>query len=470
MKLFLIKSFKGGLSDWENVGVEGSFKFGSNLDIRKDTDSLSCTFALETDLSTWTNMTALAKFIVPCSDGNTYFFCDDGKILKRTSAGVYSLVYTDPDGAIKGAFEWGNSSGHSFLYWATATKLHRKQIPGATNWSDVDATVDGQTYPKTNLTSATWHTMKQINGQLLIANGSKLAMVGYDDSYTNEALSLTPNSLTKCLMEYKGYAYAGTTSSNTAQNSELFVWDTGQSLNWNAKNTVPTNSINAIINGEYPIMQVGTNGQLLLADISSYTLPIVSFKGGGQVNPEGVEIDGGIMLFGSYGNGAGKTGIYSYGRKKKNAGLSLNLEYVLDCTEIGAIKKVGTDLLVTYKDTNGTGYGVKKLSTTTRAVGTYESLDLKFPISDRETLLTKIRLVTMPLPASTSIQCYRKMDKTGSFTLCELEGGATAFNTTGGQEAVFLAGDYGKIAEIKLVLTPDGTNTPEVLQAELYFE
>ena len=39
--VFEIKSFRGGLSDYEDKGVVGSFKFGSNLDIRKQIDSLS---------------------------------------------------------------------------------------------------------------------------------------------------------------------------------------------------------------------------------------------------------------------------------------------------------------------------------------------------------------------------------------------------------------------------------------------
>ena len=466
--LFKIKSFRGGLSDWSDTGVVGSFKFGSNLDIHRDTDSLTCNQALADDLATGT-LNGLPLWIVPCSNGNTYFFCEGGRIYKRTSGGVYTLVYTDADGTITGACEWGNDNGDTFLYWATATKLHRMIVAG--NWgNDIDKTVNGQSYPKSNLTSATWHTMKQINGTLLIANASKLAMVAWDDSYTTDALSLTPGNLAKCLMEYSGYAYVGNGRSDSAQNSEMFVWDTAQSLNWNGKNTVPASVINAMINAEYPLMQVGTSGKILLADISKYTMPIVEFPGGGSVNPDGVEVDGGLALFGSYGNGTGKTGIYSYGRKKKNADPVLNLEYAFDCGEIGSVKKIGSVVLMAYENTAGTAWGVKKVSTTLKATGTYQSIDLLFPTSDREPVLTKIRIVTAPLPASTSIACYRKMNKTGSFVLCNLEGGGTSFTTTGGQEAWFLVGDKGKITELQLILTPSANLAPEVLECQLYFE
>jgi hypothetical protein len=466
LNLFRIKSFRGGISDWENTGVTGSFKFGSNLDIHKDIDSLTCNYALTDDLAAGT-LNGLPLWIVPCSNGNSYFFTDTGRIYKRTSAGSYSLVYTDADGRITGACEWSNNAGDVFLYWATATKLHRMVVAG--NWtSDVDATVNSQTYPKNNLTSATWHTMKQINGTMLICNAAELAMVAWDDSYTNSALSLIPGNLSKCLMEYGGYAYIGNVKSDSASNAEMFVWDTAQSLNWNSKNTIPFSSINALINAEYPLMQAGINGQILLADSSSYTMPIVSFPGGGQVNPDAVEIDGGLALFGSYGNGTNKTGIYSYGRKKKNANLVLNLEYAFDCDEIGSVKKIGTDLLFTYESTGGTSWGVKKVGTD-KATGLYHSLDLIFPVSLKETTLDKIRIVTAPLPAGTSIACYRRMDKSGGFSLCYLEGGGTSFNTTSGQEAWFLVGDKGKIAEIELLLIPSGIYAPEVYDIQAYF-
>lgn len=468
MNLYKIRTFKGGISDWENVGVEGSFKFGSNLDIHRNTDSLTCGQALADDLATGT-MTGLANFIVPSSDGNSYFFCDDGKIFKRTSAGVYSLVYTDAGGAIKGATEFAQNNGKTYLFWATNTSLHSKEIPGNTGWADVDTTITACTYPKT-ITAATWHTMKQINGNLLIANAAVLAMVAYDTSYTASALTLIPGNLSKCLMEYKGYAYIGNTKSDSAQNAEMFIWDTAQSLNWNAKNTIPSSAINAMISAEYPLMQVGTSGQILLADISNYTMPIVSFPGGGQVKPDAVEVDGGLALFGSYGNGTGKTGIYSYGRKKKNADLVLNLEYAFDCNEIGSIKKIGTDLLMSYENTAGTAWGVKKVSSTVKATGTYQSIDLLFPTSEREPVLTKVRVITAPLPASTSIACYRKMNKTGDYVLCNLEGGGTSFSTTSGTEAWFLVGDKGKIAEVQLVLTPSANTCPEAFEIQPYFE
>jgi len=467
--LFRIKSFRGGISDWENTGIAGSFKFASNIDIRKAIDSLSCQQALTDDLAAGT-MEGLDLFIVNCSDGNSYHFCKNGKIYKRTSAGVYSLVYTDSEGVITGAAEWFNNVGNKFLYWATATKLHRIRIDTAPEepWvASVDATVNGQTYPKTNLTSATWHTMKQINGNLYIANAALVAMVGYDDSYTTSALALIPNNLAKCLMEYNGYAYIGCSRVDNSQDSSLFVWDTAQALNWNTKAIIPASAINALISAEFPLMQVGASGQMLLADVANYQMPITSFPSGGSVNPDGVEVDGGLALFGVFGNGTGKTGVYSYGRKRKNASAVLNLEYQLNCDEIGSVRKVGSDVLVSYK--SGSSYGVKKVATT-KATGTYQSLDLVAPVTNQEPVWAVVRLITAPLPASTSIEVWRRIDKNGSFVKANLEGGGAEFSTDDGQEAVFLIGDKGKICEIQIVLNQSSNSTPEVYEAQVFFE
>lgn len=472
MKYFLVESHNGGISEYEDKGIAGSFKFGSNLDIHKDVDSLSCQQALTDDLAPGT-LSSLVKFIIPADDGNTYFI-NARSIYKRDSNGTYSLLHTntDSDGDIRGAAQWYNDEGDTFIYWATATKLHRKRIldggtPVNTNWSDIDATVNGQTYPKTNLTSTDWHVMHQAVGGLYGGNDNKLFFVGYDDSYTNDALDLIPGNRVKSLMEYEKMVVAGCDRKDDRQESAIFFWDS-TSLAWNDKKILSAPSVNALVSTDIDLAQVGTNGAVYYLDMISKK-PIFAFPGGGQVNPHGVEVDNGLALFGVFGNGDGKSGIYSYGSRKKNADYVLNLEYQFDCDEIGAVKKVGTDLLFSYKD--GSSYGVKKVDTTAKATAIYESLDLKAPTDlTKEPAWGYVKLVTAPLPSGTSIELYRKTDKSGEYKRANTIDGSTSFSTTGAQEAVFNIGDKGKIFEYKLVLTPSGDTTPEVYRAEIYFE
>src|SRR3989337_1649590 len=118
MPSFEIKSFTG-ISDFEDKGTKGAFKFGSGLDVRKNIDSLSAQQALVDDLAVGT-LNGLPLFIVPSTDGNSYIFCRGGRIYKRTSAGVYFLVHTDPDGDILGACEAYCTNGKIYMFWATA--------------------------------------------------------------------------------------------------------------------------------------------------------------------------------------------------------------------------------------------------------------------------------------------------------------------------------------------------------------
>lgn len=467
MQSFLIKSFRGGISDYEDKGIVGAYKFAKNHNPRGSTDALQAQQALTDDLAAGT-MTTLAKFIVPASDGNTYFFCD-AKIYKRDSGGTYSLVYTDGDGGIIGAAEWYNDNGETGLYWATATKLHRKPLPGLSNWSDVDASAGSpsQTYPKTNLTSADWHTMKSMLGALYIANKNTIAAVFYDESYTNNALQLIPGNIAKCLYERSGYIAIGTATANNEENAGMFFWD-GLSTNWADKKFLPTNAINAILETEIPIIQAGDQGKLYYADTVT-KMPVLSFPNGGEVNPEGVCMDEGLALFGVFGNGSGYTGVYSYGRKQKNAPFALNLDYQIDVDEIGAIAKINGDIFITYK--SGSNYGVKKVDSSNKATTTYESLDLKPPMAKlRRPTWHRVVLQTDPLPSGTSIEVKRRMNKDGSFVAANLQGGATSFSTAGATEAVFLIGDIGKVGEIQIILNPSGNNTPKVYEAQVFFE
>ncbi len=118
---------------------------------------------------------------VKATDGNTYGFGNAGNIYRRYPDGFTRNVYKDPAGGIKGAIEKPSSTGATYLQWATATSIKQKPLPGSGTWQDVTEIAN-------NLTGTDWHTMKQVGGANYIANGSKLALVGYDDSWTNEAL------------------------------------------------------------------------------------------------------------------------------------------------------------------------------------------------------------------------------------------------------------------------------------------
>src|SRR3990167_8775514 len=284
MLVYEIKSFEGGLSSFNDRGIRGAFKFASNINIRKANDTLSAGQALKEEglFDTSHSQSAsvsqsasqspsssgsasvspsnspskslspsgsaspsssgssspspsaglnnvfidLILFFVKASDGNTYGFGNAGHIYRRYSDGYTRMVYTDADGAIKGAEEKPSSSG-TYLQWATGTSIKQKPIPGDSDWSDVTEIAD-------NLTGTDWHTMKQVGGANYVANGSKVALVGYDDSWTNEALDIIPGRYIKSIVERNGRAVFGTYPAG-----------------------YPNKGVNGAIDCEHPLMQIG---------------------------------------------------------------------------------------------------------------------------------------------------------------------------------------------------------------------
>ena len=367
---------------------------------------------------------------------------------------------------ITGADEKPSYGGKTYLVWAGLTTLHSKEIPGLTNWNDVDKGLTG--FPKTNLTSTTWHTMANVGGDLMIANYSNLAMLAYDDSYTNEALNLIPGNIVKTVIERSGQAVMGTYKAGD-----------------------PTKGTNGAIDSEVPLAQIGDDGHLFYADFAN-TMPVKRFPGGGKVNPGGVanfydSVDmftwetnalswvdkqsvGNLAMFGVFGADADRGGIYSYGRKDKNHPFVLNLEYLLDVDEIGAICSVNGVMLASYRD--GTDYGVKVVDSTTKATATYEGLDFKAPVKQPVNITNwkSAELLLDPLPSGASVQFWYKLDKTGSFTQAKTADGNASYSVANGKKAVFRIVADAQIFEPKIVLVPTGNSSPEVHRLRIYFE
>lgn len=544
--VYEIKSFRGGIADYEDKGTPGSFKHGANLDIRKRVDSISAGQALkdlglESDNSSPSASTSpsasvspslsasvtpspsastspsgsvsssqsassgtspspslsasvsvslsasptpsistslspspsgglttifadLVKWWVKASDGYTYGFGDAGYIYRVDADLGVTRVYKDANGAIKGAEEKPSSTssgGVKYLQWATDNHIKQKPIPGLNNWNDVTV-VTG------NLSSADYHTMKQVGGALHVANVSKLALVGYDNSYTSEALNLIPGNIAKTIIERKGRSIIGTYSAGNS-----------------------AGAVNGAIDLEYPIAQIGDDGELFFNN-GIDKVPFKRFQGGGKVNPGGVApvldrnsffeweetalswIDKqeivGMGLFAVYSADSGKGGVFTVGRKNKNHPFVVNLEYQLDADELGAVVQQNANvMMVSYKD--GSDYGVKATDVNNKAEGIYEGLDLKAPVKKPINVTTwpMVHLLMKPLPTGTWVEFWYKTDKTGSFVRAKTADNDTKFDIALAKEAVFRVMVKGSIFEPRVLVHPYGNTTPEVYKIIVHF-
>lgn len=472
-KKFIIKYFNGGYADFDNLGIRGSFKGGKALSIRRRSVSLTCNQAL-TEESAGT-LVDLPYFSFPASDGNTYLF-GSSKIYKRTSGGTLSVVYTDPDGGIVGAGEWWEDNGKKYLFWATSTKLKSKEIAGASDWSDVNATHTGlsggnQTYPKTNLTAATWHTMRMANTAFMICNDNTLAMVGWDGSYTTEALRLLPDQVANTVIDRSDDAVIGCSTKSGNQGAMIFSWTTN-SLNYEKKQRLPASSINALIDAEVLLAQADSTGKLFYSDFYSY-LPITAFPDGGKVNPGAVVDIDGVVYFGVYGaTDTTKNGIWSYGRNKKNGDLTLNFEYPITCDDLGSLFAVGTTLFATYKINTGSVYKLVKVDTANKQVGVWESIELTAPEKEvpEDTRWVGVRLIMDKLPSGASVGVKYKVNHAAAWTAAKLDGNTELLTTENATKALWKVGAVGDYFEIQVTMTPSGNNAPNIRQVHAIFQ
>lgn len=542
MNVHKITSARGGLSDWEDKGTPGSFKFGANLDIRKIVDSISCTQALmdigvtEDSASASISPSAsvspsassspspspsrspsasispspnspsasvspsaskspsassspsastspsssvspspsespglrlfkdLIQWFVKASDGFIYGFGNTGRVYRINPDDFYAKQVYDVGSPILGAEE-KPASGTTYLVFATNTEIHIKELPGDSNWNDVNS-LNG--WPKTNLTSADYHTMKQVAGDVLIANGSNVALIGYDNSYTNEAVNLIPGNIVKTIVERSGRGVFGT-------------YRAGE----------PNNGINGAIDAEVPLSQVGSDGNIYFADMVN-SMPVKRFPGGGKVNPGGVTnlvdqvnffdweftalswIDkqsvGNMAVFAVYSAESGKGGLYTMGRKYKNHPFTMNLEHQLDADELGACVAHNNLLYVSYRD--GSDFGVKVTDVNNKATGIYEAYDFKSPLKGAEkiTKYAFAEIFMKPLPAGCSVEFYYRMNKLDDFVQAKTADGETQYSTTNGKKAVFRIGEQGDIYEARAVLNPYGNTCPELYRIHTFFE
>lgn len=464
LNVYTIKDFRGGIADEAGRGVRGSFKFGQGLDIHGEENTLKCNQKLKKDSGTI--VTDLILFFVAGSDGNLYGFGDTGKIYRRTAAGNWSVVYTDPDGKILGAAEYEHKVGAVYtphLCWATQTKLKRHKIGG--NW-----TTDVQTVGTfASGEAGDWHTMRMAVGVLMICDGHYIAMLDYEGNFNNKALDIIPGNKAVCLLDMSNQVIIGSVEKARSKQGWLWTWNKIEP-SWIAKKSVGEKGVNAMAFIEQGILiQAGTEGVLKYWDLSNL-VPLKRIPGGGYVNPGGATEFKGLAHFGI--NGSTKSGIYSYGRTDKNDVYSLNLEYIpshgkLSGVEIGAMTVYDGNIFVSWKD--GTTYGVDTIDSANKANGIYEGLEFDAGRPFEDKLFRFIKITTKPLPTECSIVIKYKTNKATSWTIAKRADGLELFDKVGETKSVHQIEGQGEVYEIRIELTSSGNSTPEILAINTYF-
>lgn len=378
LNAYKIQGFRGGIADDPYQGVREAFRFGYGLNIRGEGNTLKSNQALKKD--TGDIITDLVLFMVPASDGNLYAFGDAGNIYRK-SGGVWAKVYaysgSDGNKKIMGAAEYTNNDGSEnyrpHLYWATETKISRIKLSDA--GGDWTGRIEQDLFSLNG--DPTWHTMSEALGVLLICDSKDIAMVDYEGAFAGggaPALDLPRSHRNKCLLGMDQLVIIGSTKGDKVEEGWLWTWDKIQP-SWIQRRMVAERGINAMMQGEFIIIQAGVRGALYFWDTSSL-VRIKKLPGEfGWVNPGGICNMAGLPVIGL--NGSDKCGVYSYGRLNKNDPYSLNLEFVpshgkLAGTSIGSVTMFEDQLYLSWKD--GAAFGIDTIDQDKKAEGRYEGL------------------------------------------------------------------------------------------------
>lgn len=483
---YIIKSFRGGISGENDKGVAGSFKHGYALDIHKKQDSLTCKQAMLTCFDATrgvgsyggTTITGLVRWFVPATDGSLYAFSGTGSIFCKSGEDVWNFVYQDEnDNAVTGATEWGFDDGTNYMFWASSTSLARKPFPGVTVAPDsgTGRWTDATQNHKTLLDASSYHTMKPAGGSLIIANGNTLAEDSYAEDFDPYAVSIYPNKSVRCIEERDDYVIFGTLNDDEAVEGHLWSWVT-YATNFIQKKRIPADGVNALVTGELPLAQAGTNGEIFFSDFENVTA-VAQNAGDGWCEPDAVCLEENLALFGF--SDSDYPGIWSYGRKQRNRTFAFNYDYRLaktvggsTVTNIGAITNHNGVIYASWQTTDGSTleYGVDSSSSTTKATAVYEGLEFDGGRPFWKKMFNSVKLGMAPLPTSCSVSVKFKMDKETDWRYAFLGDNTTTFTTANATEAEFLIHKWGKVMEVGVELNPYLNTTPEILSINTYLD
>lgn len=366
----------GGIAESAYQGAKNSCASILGADLHTEPGIIRANYRMAQRGADITNpVNELVKSIVDCSDGLSYYF-GSSQIWSRAANGTYAReVSSVGGGAVRFACEY-----NGYIFYSTATGLGRWTI--GTAWSTRNDTW-------AVLQTAAYHPMIVNNGILYIGDGYFISQVD-GTTFTSNVFDLDNIYTITALHELGDDIVIGTRISDKPR-CNIFMWDR-YSSSWQSVQEIPETGVNAFVVTDSAILiSVGERGAFYSLSRDRVLGTIVSrvkrIPGTFNSSNKGIVYSGavenffGLPVFGFSGTTGtpAKCGIYSIGSHASNFPYVLNLEFILsvsaggqyDSIEIGAIRCVGTILIVAWK--YGSTYGVDELDLTTRGTAVIET-------------------------------------------------------------------------------------------------
>lgn len=463
----------GGIADSKYQGQKGSVAEMVGFDIHSEPGILKNNQKLTKESGS--TIDDLVKKILPCSDGNTYLFgSTNGKIWKRTSAGVYSLLFTAaPAAGAVGIIDAWEYQG--FIYYSMQSRLGRVAVGAPTDWSTRND--NWQTFANTDVD---FHPFQEVNQVLYVGDGKDLAQIDagvYSASALDIASPLRIKSLGKILTDI----LLGTFVNAYKVATEILRWNTW-SESFSNSDEIPETGINCFLKTDnFALVNAGTKGNFYLyngSQLENYKRIPGDWTGAktATIHPNASVNMFGLPLFGLSNLNANpaKQGIYSMGGYDRNYPKVINLEWLIStghssAVDIGCVELVGTTLLVSWKDSTTTAvYGVDALDTTAKVVSAYFATRVvNIARNDSKTLSGYVGYRSLPNDAT--IKIYYKVNYATDWTEA-----TTVVDTI--RKTVYLKEAFPEANTIEIKVESNAAtganvnNAPEIEMAEFVFE
>jgi len=417
MELIVYGQFQNGLSQLGKL-QQDRFLTLDNCNIHSETGLVEPNLAMESESTTPNE--ACFRAIVPT--GDVYWFSKTtGKTWKRTTAGAYSLVNTNANGAHRGAQYF-----NGYLFYWTATKLGHFNL--SATWTDTFAT-----FTNGNARGSTEHA-----NSLLINDGRYCARVDSSNVFSaNEFVVPAQFNLTDCVSLGDDVLFGSYVSTSVAY-CKAFLWDS-VSTSWTYEDEVYEIGINLILKlDNLYLAQCGTSGAFYYWTGSRFAY---FGKIRGITTALGEQMADVFNRRTVYANG---TKIYSI-HKEDN---SLNFAFCGEYTCTGTIASIivqGQELLASV------GTGVDKRGTS-YATATIECPELEINQSDQPKTGVVVRYDTYGEGVGIQVS---------------VNGGAYSPKTevvdSQRKTVSYNGGDtYGATIQAKVTLTPSGASVPKI--------
>lgn len=409
---------QGGIADSDYVGAANSVAEMVNCDIHSESGVIKCNQALTLDHTP----AAAVNDAVACSNGSTYEFLADGKVIEREANGTVTVRATAApsagSAAILSAEEY---QGH--IYYAMESRLGRFAVPAA------GAAVSlSSNYATFGVTDATFHPMLVLNLVLYIGDGNQVAQVDAG-TFSANALDITTPLRVSSLGFIDTDLLIGTFVNTNVMKTQVVRWNTW-SVSFSVSDPIPEVGVNAFLDSDNIVLvNAGTKGNIYLYDgaqLSQYKKVKGDFTLANKAKVLGNAVYNfnSMPLFGmSQENGDGvNLGIYSIARTNRNYPYVLNLEYSISTGNLTGIKittivPISADqFLVAWQDDNGsTTYGVDILSLTVKATAHYTTRVLSVRRHDAD-VYGFVHVPYRSLPDNADIKVFPNVDYAGFAT------------------------------------------------------